>query len=136
MLPTWNKVSQREKKVMLNDRISIIQKKRKDELHVLQGQRIHTPSLFCSVTHHNLPVMSESCILYMLACSEHRYTRCAQTIKRSIGPNGCRLYCLINIKRRYAVLKGRRERDIVRPTAPVQIAPVTDRYHVVFRKLF
>ncbi len=80
-------MSQREKKVMLNDRISIIQKKEKrnDELHVLQGHRIHTPSLFCSVTHHNLSVLSESCILYLLACSEHRCTRFAQTIKRSTG---------------------------------------------------
>ncbi len=36
-------------------------------------------SLFCSATHHNLPVLFESCILYLLTCSEHRYTRCAQT---------------------------------------------------------
>ncbi len=54
-------------------------------MHVLQGQRIHTPSLFCSVTHHNLPVLFETRILYLLACSEHRCTCCAQTIKRSTG---------------------------------------------------
>ncbi len=29
----------------------------------------------------------------------------------------------IRVKRRYAVLKGRRERDIVRPPTPVQITP-------------
>ncbi len=59
----------------------------KDELNVLKGQRIHTPSLFCSVTHHNLSVLFESHILYLLACSEHRYTCCAQTpqIKQSTG---------------------------------------------------
>ncbi len=38
-------------------------------------------------------------------------------------------------KHRYAVLKGCRERDIVRPPTPVQITPVTDRYHVLFRAL-
>ncbi len=56
-------------------------------MNVLQGHRIHTPSLFCSVTHHNLPVLFESCILNLLCCSEHRYTCCAQTpqIKRSTG---------------------------------------------------
>ncbi len=38
-------------------------------------------------THHSLPVLSESRILYLLACSEHRYTCSAQTpqIKRSTG---------------------------------------------------
>ncbi len=77
--------------VIENDRISIIQKKdkRKDELNVLQGHRIHTPSLFCSVTHHNLSVLSESRILYLLACSEHFCTccECAQTpqIKHACG---------------------------------------------------
>ncbi len=50
--------------------------------NVLQWHRIHTPSLFRSVTHHNLPVLFESCILYL-----HRCTCCAQTpqIKRSTG---------------------------------------------------
>ncbi len=64
-------------------------------------------------------------------CSEHHCTCCAQTpqIKRSTGScmhnsSECRLYS-IRIKRRYAVsvLKGHRERDIVKPPTPVQIAP-------------
>ncbi len=51
-------------------------------MNVLQWHRIHTPSLFWSVTHHNLPVLFESCILYL-----HRCTCFAQTpqIKRSTG---------------------------------------------------
>ncbi len=89
---------------------------------------------YSAVTHHNLSVLFESRILYLLACSENCYTCCAQTpqIKRSTGscvqrahngPSaGCTVWCSIRIKRRYAVLKGRRERDIVRPPAPVQIA--------------
>ncbi len=98
---------------------------------------------YSAVTHHKLPVLSESRILYVIACSEHRCTCCAQTIKRSTG-SCCSAHitvrvqavpCSIIIKRRYAVLKGRRERDIIRPPAPVQIAPrVTDRYRVVFWK--
>ncbi len=48
-------------------------------MNILQWHSIHTPSLFCSVTHHNLPVLSENRMLYLLACSEHRYTCCAQT---------------------------------------------------------
>ncbi len=49
-------------------------------MNVLQWHRIHTPSLFWSVTHHNLPVLFESCILYLHLC-----TCFAQTpqIKRS-----------------------------------------------------
>ncbi len=51
-------------------------------MNVLQWHRIHTPSLFWFVTHHNLPVLSESCILYLHLC-----TCFAQTpqIKRSTG---------------------------------------------------
>ncbi len=91
-------------------------------MNVLQGYRIHTPSLFCSVIHHNLPVLFESRILYLLACSEHRCTCCAQTIKQSTGScvqrahNGPSAGCI-------GVLKGRRERDIARLPASVQIAP-------------
>ncbi len=66
----------------------------------------------------------------MLACSEHRGICCAHTpqIKQSTGScvqrahNGPSAGCSIRIKRRYAVLKGRRERDIVRPPTPVQMA--------------
>ncbi len=67
-------------------------------LNVLQGHRIHTPSLFCSVTHHNLPVLFESRILYLLACSEHRYTCCAQTlqIKRSTGSCAQRMHNVLD----------------------------------------
>ncbi len=48
----------------------------------------------------------------------------------------CRLYrWSMRIKHRYAVLKGRRERDIVRPPATIQITPVTDHYRVLLENL-
>ncbi len=44
-------------------------------------------------------------------------------VQRMHNSPECRLYrWSIRIKSRYAVLKGRRERDIVRPPAPLQIA--------------
>ncbi len=51
-------------------------------------------------------------------------TACSEQVQRMHNSPECRLYpWSIRIKRRYAVLKGRRERDIVRPPAPVQITP-------------
>ncbi len=55
----------------------------KDELNVLQGHPDFALSLFCSVTNHNLPVLFESCILYLLACSEHRYTLCSDPANKT-----------------------------------------------------
>ncbi len=89
----------------------------------------------------NLPVLSEgpifttsrlqpasSIIMHML-CTDlankmhdaESTDSCMQRVHKS--PE-CRLYrWSIRIKCRYAVLKSRREQDIVRPPAPVQIAP-------------
>ncbi len=60
---------------------------------MLQGHRIIASTLctiFILLCHSSLPasaVLFESHILYLLDCSEHRYTCCAQTplIKRSTG---------------------------------------------------
>ncbi len=45
------------------------------------------PSLFCSITHHNLPVLSESRIFTIgrlaATCSEHLCTCCVQTLQKN-----------------------------------------------------
>ncbi len=109
-----------------------------DELNVLQGHRIIASTL-CSILillcHSSQPACSvwESYIistrllwasLHML-CSDpaNKTKHWFIHVMQSVHNGQCRLYWLIWIKRRYAVLNGRRERDIVRLPAPVQIAP-------------
>ncbi len=89
----------------------------------LQEHRIHTPSLFWSVTHHNLPVLFESCILYL-----HRCTCFAQTpqIKRSTG-SCCSTRITVRVQAVPVLDKNK-----------AQIccsARVTDRYPLVIGKL-
>ncbi len=114
----------------------------KPELNSVQGQQIHTLLHLYSALSliDNLPVLSEGRIFTTsTACSENRYALAACTdhtnktcIAESTGSCAqpvhnspeCRLYLWsIRIKRRYTVLNVRREQDIVRPPAPVQITP-------------
>ncbi len=112
-------------------------------MNVLQWHRIHTPSLFWSVTHHNLPVLFESCILYL-----HRCTCFAQTpqIKRNTG-SCCNARKTVRVQAVPVLDKNKAqicysERTMrtgicVRlPTPRSNCTRVTDRYHVIiFRKL-
>ncbi len=99
-----------------------------------------------------MPVLSEGRIFTTAtACSQNRYPLAAGTDPANKTSDAkstgsclqlvhnspeCRLYqWSIRIKHTYAVLNVRREQDIVRPPAPIQITPVTDRYRVLFGNL-
>ncbi len=111
----------------------------KPELNVLQGQCIHTllHPYPLSLTD-NLPFLSESRIfttgrlqpalrIVMHLLRTNPANKCVNQkacVHRMHKSPECRLYqWSIRIKRRYAVPNVCRERDIVRPPAPVQITP-------------
>ncbi len=117
-------------------------------LKILQGQHIHTllhPYSALSLTD-NLPVLSEGrifttgrqqpalrTVMHMLRTDPANKPRDAEStgscVQRVHNSPECRLYrWSMRIKRRYAVLKGRRERDIVRP-------PLLFKLHQRYRPL-
>ncbi len=87
--------------------------------------------LFWSVTHHNLPVLFESCILYL-----HRCTCFAQTpqIKRSTG-SCCSARITVRVQAVPELDKNKAQICCSNCCSRSNCTRVTDRYHVIFRKL-